>query len=120
MNLFSLSGNAGAALAAAVVQPGASGLLVPEGGGPEDPEVDTHNDGSSSSRSRSCIGELTERRRPRAGRGYRGVVFEALDSRILEDALVSVMGRLGLGLRRRSRWGEVRFGKVGGMRYIEA
>lgn len=111
MSLFSLSGNAGAALAAAVVQPGAAGLAVAEAEWREEPEVETRNNGSSSSSSsRSPIGELTERRRTKAGRRDRGVVFEALDSRILEDALVSAMGRLGLGLRCRSRWGEVRFG----------
>ncbi|CAM9095403.1 unnamed protein product, partial [Hapterophycus canaliculatus] len=101
-NLFSLSGNAGAALAAAVVQPGAAGLDVPETGWHEEAEEETHNNGSSG---RSSIGELAERGRPRAGRRNRGVVFQALDSRILEDALVSAMGRLGLGLRCRSRSG---------------
>ncbi|CAN0026924.1 unnamed protein product [Scytosiphon promiscuus] len=102
MSLFSLNGNAGAALAAAVVQPGAAGLIFPEDEWREEPKVGAHFDGSGGG---SCVGELTERRRPGAGRRDRGVVFEALDSRILEDALVSAMGRLGLGLRRRSRSG---------------
>lgn len=52
-------------------------------------------------------GEFSSDRPPGAGRSNLGVVFESLDSRILDGALVSAMGRLGLGIKYRSRWGGV-------------
>lgn len=113
MVLFSLSANAGAALAAAVVQPGAVGL-----------DVCSYAAGTSAigeasgaagewrdEPARRAAEEGQERRRRRdSGRGgfVRGVVFECLDARVLEGAIVSAMGRLGLGVRCRSRWGAVR------------
>lgn len=102
INLFSLSANAGSALAAALVQPGAAGLLAPAAMSHEDPETDVHN---SSTTATSTKGDLSGEISARVGGGWsdRGVVFESLDSRILEGALVSAMGRLGLGVKYRSR-----------------
>ncbi|CAM9369096.1 unnamed protein product [Ectocarpus fasciculatus] len=98
VNLFSLSANSGAALAAAVVQPGAVGLLVPAVGAAALGEETAMAGGRRSD-------EVSGRRSSGAGCSSRGVVFESLDSRILEDALVSAMRRLGLGLKNRSRSG---------------
>lgn len=93
INLFSLSANAGAALAAAVVQPGAAGLpLAPAAASTEVYNGTTRN-------------EISSTTPPGAGHNNRGVVFASLDSRILDVALVSAMGRLGLGVKWRSRWG---------------
>ncbi|CAN0300671.1 unnamed protein product, partial [Ectocarpus sp. 8 AP-2014] len=104
VNLFSLSANSGAALAAAVVQPGAVGLLVPPVGAAALGE-ETVAGGYNSNDTRGSSGEVSGRRSTRPGCSDRGVVFESLDSRILEDALVSAMRRLGLGLKNRSRSG---------------
>lgn len=98
INLFSLSANAGAALAAAVVQPGAAGLLLAQAAAARDDAGTEVYDGPSRS-------EFSSDRPPGAARSNRGVVFESLDSRILDEALVSAMGRLGLGVKYRSRWG---------------
>lgn len=104
INLFSLSANAGSALAAALVQPGAAGLLAPAAELHEDPETEACNGGSSRSSTATTPGDLLGERLARVGgRKDRGVVFESLDSRILEGALVSAMGRLGLGVKCRSR-----------------
>lgn len=102
VNLFSLSANSGAALAAAVVQPGAVGLLVPVVGAAALGE-ETVAGGYNSNDTRGSSGEVSGRRSTGPGCSDRGVVFESLDSRILEDALVSAMRRLGLGLKNRSR-----------------
>ncbi|CBN76620.1 expressed unknown protein [Ectocarpus siliculosus] len=104
VNLFSLSANSGAALAAAVVQPGAVGLLVPPVGAAALGE-ETVARGYNSNDTRGSSGEVSGRRSTGPGCSDRGVVFESLDSRILEDALVSTMRRLGLGLKKRSRSG---------------
>lgn len=115
MALFSLSANAGAALTAAVVQPGAAGLNIAF----KDPNVTvTSNsiEGAIAASGGRCgesdtRGGSSKSRKERGpggvgGFGYEtGVVFESLDSRILEEALVSSMARLGLGISRRSRWG---------------
>lgn len=109
MNLFSLNANAGAALAAAVVQPGAAGLnglSFSEGSSfGEGPRAEGAWCGESQGEASKEGWGGTEG----SGGGYggcdRGVVFESLDSRILEDALVSTMGRLGLSIKCRSRWG---------------
>lgn len=98
--MFSLTANAGSALAAALVQPGAAGLLAAAAAASrESPrESEAYSGGSSS------IGELSGER-PHGGgaRNKRGVVFESLDSRIHMDSLVSAMGRLGLAVKHRSR-----------------
>lgn len=110
MTLFSLSANAGAAMAAAVVQPGAAGL----DGYPDPSQSDSsesiedarRDDGNTGAGS---VEGFREGRRVVGAEGgrvsrCRGVVLEALDSRILEEALVAAMGRLGLGVACRSRW----------------
>lgn len=91
-----------------MVQPGAAGLAAPscrpqDAGG-------RHSEGLSASdgRRRDLLDTrvTTQDGGGRGGAGRRGgVVFESLDSRILEEALVSAMGRLGLGVRCRSRYG---------------
>ncbi|CAM9728086.1 unnamed protein product [Ectocarpus sp. 13 AM-2016] len=101
VNLFSLGANSGAALAAAVVQPGAVGLLVPAVGAAALGEK-TVAGGYNSNDTRGSTGEVSGRRSTGPGCSDRGVVFESLDSRILEDALVSAMRRLGLGVKNRS------------------
>lgn len=111
MNLFSLSANAGAALAAAVVQPGAAGLTLPgSDDGTARHGLTTPNRWQDEPEL-GLLGEHIQRagREPggRCGGSVRGVVFESLDSRIMEEALVSAMGRLGLGMECRSRWDEL-------------
>ena len=97
--MFSLSANAGAALAASVVQPGAVGLETrgtvdpPDRGGDQKTELGFNGQGL----------EAGSGGDGGSGRRAAGVVFESLDSKILEAALVSAMGRLGLGVRSRSR-----------------
>ena len=113
--LFSLNANAGAALAAAVVQPGAAGLNALA-------FSERSNVGEGARAEGSCWYDETQGKGFNAGRGGRGesgdgdgddgacdrgVVFESLDSRILEETLVSTMGRLGLGVNCRSRCGRV-------------
>ena len=107
MNLFSLSANAGAALAAAVVQPGAAGLNAlsfSEASNLRTRAKGAWYDDSQDGYSREGWGE---RKGSGGGEGGCdcGVVFESLDSRIMEDALVSTMERLGLGIKCRSRCG---------------
>lgn len=100
VNLFSLSSNAGSALAVALVQPGAAGLTATAAASRE-------------------IAELSGQRPHGVGAGgqnKRGVVFESLDSRIHMDSLVSAMRRIGLGVKCRSRWGAGRAGIVGVMK----
>lgn len=104
--MFSLNANAGAALAAAVVQPGAAGL-----NGLSFSEGSSFGEGPSTEG--AWCGDLQGEASKEGWGGTegsggdcdRGVVFESLDSRILEDALVSTMERLGLGVKCRSRWG---------------
>lgn len=96
MNLFSVTAHAGSALAAALVQPSAAGLAAIAAASLENPASEAYRSGD-------LLGE-----RPHGPGGQikrRGVVFEYLDSRIHMDSLVSAMGRLGLGVKCRSRRG---------------
>eukprot|EP00903_Cladosiphon_okamuranus_P017066 g15728.t1 len=98
VNLFSLAANAGSALAAALVQPGAAGLaaIATAAASRENTKSEAHSNGE-------LLGE-----RPHGAGGpskRRGVVFESLDSRIHMDSLVPAMERLGLGVKCRSRSG---------------
>lgn len=110
VNLFSLSANAGAALAAAVVQPGAAGLnAVSFFEGPnfsEGPRAEGAWCGDSQGGAFKEGWGARERSGGDDDGCDCGVVFESLDSRIMEDALVSTMGRLGLAVKCRSRWGQ--------------
>lgn len=110
--LFSLNANSGAALAAEIVQPEAAGLVASL------PRLLDNSNSRSSTRAESdrpirpisWPDEMASRdsdkprySEGRMGSGHRGVVFESLDSRILEGALASAMGRVGLGIECRSR-----------------
>lgn len=108
MLLFSLSANSGAALAAEVVQPEAAGLLTHLHSCETSKGTRGHGQVRSGSwPGETVAGESTDGFRPEAdgarGRRSRGVVFECLDSRIMEQALTAAMGRLGLGVECRSR-----------------
>eukprot|EP00752_Nemacystus_decipiens_P001428 g1408.t1 len=103
INLFSLTANAGSALAAALVQPGAAGLLATAAREPREKphESEDYTGGGVA----SCGEVLVERMCGAEGQTKRGVVFESLDSRIHMDSLASAMGRLGLGVKHRTRSG---------------
>lgn len=107
MTLFSLSANAGAALAAAVVQPGAAGLNAFSFSEGFDFGEGPRAEGAWCGESQGDVSKEGWGARERSGGGDDGcdcgVVFESLDSRILEEALVSTMGRLGLAVKCRSR-----------------
>lgn len=97
VSLFSLSANSGAALGAALVQPGASGLFRAS--------LDGVRNREKLARAETGVWG----KGPCEGAGHsskvntRGFVIEALDSRVMEEALVSAMRRLGLGIKYRSR-----------------